>query len=433
MQLANTPGLFYAASYWLSCCVVILVSPLKQNKRTFILVQLLFMIILTYLMNLTDGIKEIFFPMMVVYILMMFSNIHYMTKYDIKTSIYYTVRAFIMGEFIASFGWQILYYLNFTKEVWGSFGVYLFAIIPIFGLILYLLEKRFINFNQSIQITYTELFLAIIIGLAIFTLSNLSYAIGSTIFSSSIDLAHEVFLVRTLFDFAGVAILFAYHFQLEQLQTRLEFEKIQQILQMQHSNYEILEQSIEIINQKYHDIKYQISLLKEEAKDEDSVAYLNQMEKEIKIYEAQNQTGNKILDTILTAKAVFCQKNDIELIVVADGSLLNFIQPFDISTLFGNMLDNAIESVQKIESSERRLIHLLVAKEKNFVRIRLENCYDGVMEYDGNLPKTTKKDKASHGYGLKSISNIVKKYDGSVTISAKNGWFELRILIPIIK
>jgi len=103
----------------------------------------------------------------------------------------------------------------------------------------------------------------------------------------------------------------------------------------------------------------------------------------------------------------------------------------DISTLFGNMLDNAIESVSRIEHKERRLIHLNVSKQKNFLLIRMENCYDTQPDFEHGIPSTTKKDKKLHGYGLKSIQSTVKKYDGSVTIQAENGWFEIRILIPL--
>ena len=47
-----------------------------------------------------------------------------------------------------------------------------------------------------------------------------------------------------------------------------------------------------------------------------------------------------------------------------------------------------------------------------------------------NIPRTTKEDKGNHGYGIKSILSIVKRYDGSMTISGEEGLFELRILIP---
>ena len=82
------------------------------------------------------------------------------------------------------------------------------------------------------------------------------------------------------------------------------------------------------------------------------------MEKEIKIYEAQNKTGNKVLDAVLTSKSLYCQNNGIGLTCVADGSALNFMEDMDISALFGNILDNAIEASMMLDQ-EKRFIKFL--------------------------------------------------------------------------
>ena len=200
---------------------------------------------------------------------------------------------------------------------------------------------------------------------------------------------------------------------------------------MQYSNYEMLEKSISTVNQKYHDLKYQIAYLKQDIGEEERRHYLDQLEQEIKVYEAQNKTGNKVLDTLLTSKKIYCQSNWIELTSVVEGAAIDFLNEMDISTLFGNILDNAIESVMKIERKERRLIHLAVAKQKGFLRIRAENCYEEEPVFENGLPITTKLNKKYHGFGLKSIQSTVKKYEGSFTINAENGWFVLRILIPL--
>ena len=77
------------------------------------------------------------------------------------------------------------------------------------------------------------------------------------------------------------------------------------------------------MNQKYHDLKHQINLLKAEAGSGKSVEYLEQMEKEIRSYEAQNKTGNKVLDAVLTSKSLYCQNRGIGFTCVADGTLLD--------------------------------------------------------------------------------------------------------------
>lgn len=200
---------------------------------------------------------------------------------------------------------------------------------------------------------------------------------------------------------------------------------------MQYANYQVSRTSIDLINQKYHDLKHQIEFLKMEISEKDKIAYLNKMEKEIQQYEAENKTGNRILDTILTTKSLKCQEKNIQMTCVADGKALDFVNPMDICSIFGNALDNAITSAEKVENPERRLIHVTVSQEKSFLRIKIENSFQGVLKMKNQLPITTKEDRRYHGFGLKSMKEIAEKYKGSMTVSAKDGWFELRILIPL--
>lgn len=65
--------------------------------------------------------------------------------------------------------------------------------------------------------------------------------------------------------------------------------------------------------------------------------------------------------------------------------------------------------------------------------LRFENYYEGTLEFEGGLPVTTKKDKAYHGFGIKSIRYTAAKYGGSVTVKAKDNWFEMKVLFPLPK
>lgn len=326
-------------------------------------------------------------------------------QFSLAEAGYYCARAFISGEFAASFGWQIYYYTVKTFRVNHAKG------------------------GKEMHINRRELFTVLLITAAVFAVSNLSYIDKDSPFSS--QFAAEMFIIRTLVDLSGMAVLYAYHIQVRELQMKFEVDTLQNILQMQYKNYQLSQESIEIVNQKYHDLKHQIALLKSEAGSRKLVEYLEKMEKEIKIYEAQNKTGNKVLDAVLTSKSLYCQNNGIGLTCVADGSALNFMEDMDISALFGNILDNAIESVQKLNEQEKRLIHLSVAKQKQFLRIRCENYCEEQLKFENGIPVTTKKDRRFHGFGMKSIKSTAAKYGGSVTTDLKKNWFELRILIPL--
>ena len=174
-----------------------------------------------------------------------------------------------------------------------------------------------------------------------------------------------------------------------------------------------------------------MAALRNISSEEQREAHLSEIERSIQIYDSTLETGSRVLDTVLTEKSLYCGAHQITMTCMADGRRLSFLDDVDVYTIFGNALDNAIESVEKVQDLEKRLIHLSVARQKAFVHIRLENTYAGELKFEGDLPVTTKSDSRNHGYGLKSIRQTAKKYGGSVTITTRGEWFELRILIPL--
>ena len=106
------------------------------------------------------------------------------------------------------------------------------------------------------------------------------------------------------------------------------------------------------------------------------------------------------------------------------------MEPRDIYSLVGNILDNAIEAVQQLPDEDMRVINLSVKQEFGMVRIRAENYYMGRRNFQNDLPLTTKEDKLWHGYGTKSILTIAEKYGGTAEFGAENGIFTVNVLLP---
>ena len=116
---------------------------------------------------------------------------------------------------------------------------------------------------------------------------------------------------------------------------------------------------------------------------------------------------------------------------VADGKGLEFLHPIDLYTIFGNAMDNAIECVKNLQKQEKRQIDVLIHRQHQFLIVQIMNPVEEELEFEDNLPVTTKHDKAYHGYGLRSIKNSVKKYNGVFQVKIKDGCFCLKILFPI--
>ena len=205
---------------------------------------------------------------------------------------------------------------------------------------------------------------------------------------------------------------------------------MQNTLQVQYQQYKQSRESIDLINMKYHDLKHQIGYLRNEQDASKRNDFLDRLENDIKSFELQNKTGNAVLDTILTGKSLYCYKHGITMTCVVDGKLLDFMETMDICSIFGNALDNAIESAMRIRDKEKRLIHVTVSQLNDFVMIRIENYYEDELKTDGKNYVTTKRDKRHHGWGIKSIKYTADRYDGAVYINTDNNWFDIKIAIP---
>ena len=435
VDLGHTPGFYYALAYWLSAMTFLAVNPRRLHGWALAGLSALWMAALAAFMILTDGVSGGLFALSMSAIFgMIFLFFHAAARVSWRKALYFTVRVFIVGEFAASLEWQLFYFGLNTLSLPLNMAVNLLFLALthalVFGVV-YALERRYRENNAALEFSGRELMTALLLGISVFFLSNLSYASPRTPFSSRSN--PDIFAIRTLADMGGVWLLFAYHMQLCEVYTRMEKEVLRQLLHMQEENYRISAESVELVNRKYHDLKHQIQFLRAHISADEKLEALDEMERDIRSYEAQNKTGNKTLDILLTAKSLQCQNAGISLTCVADGKELDFIRPTDLNVLFGNALDNAIEAVEALEEPDKRLIHLSVARQKDFVRIRVENCCRADIRLVGGLPATSKPAARFHGFGMKSIRSVAEKYGGSMTVKVQDGWFELRVLLPAPK
>lgn len=217
--------------------------------------------------------------------------------------------------------------------------------------------------------------------------------------------------------------------QVEQLRMQKELHTKEQIWRQNKAQYEMSRETIEIINRKCHDLKHQIQALKgiENIKRQKEV--VAGIEESVMIYETIKNTGNAILDTVLTEKGLLCRENHVRLNVMADGRLLDFMDDIDLYTLFGNALDNAVEANLRVAGE--RYVNLQIREKVGMVLIRMENPYAGEIRMaDGRL-LTEKADKEEHGFGSRSIRHTAEEYGGLVKIETENQIFVLRIMIPL--
>ena len=178
----------------------------------------------------------------------------------------------------------------------------------------------------------------------------------------------------------------------------------------------------------YHDMKNHLLVLQaQDGHSQEVGASIEKLKEELEDYEAYYHTGNDFLDIIIRDKLRKAREKQIDFQAAIRFEAGGFIEPLDISAIFGNALDNAIEASEKVSES-MRLITAKAARIHDMLVVAVENnvLLDG--PGDG---RTSKEDTFLHGFGLSNIRKAAEKYDGQCTVKAKDGKFVLKIMIPI--
>lgn len=218
-------------------------------------------------------------------------------------------------------------------------------------------------------------------------------------------------------------------YQQSQLSRRLDIS--QHLLHSQEQQYRVSEATIQSINLKCHDLKHQVVALRRSMTGPGVEQALGELESTVQVYDSAVKTGNEALDVTLTEKSLFCEKNQIQLTCMVDASGLTGISDSDLYSLFGNLLDNAIESVLELSEPELRTIGLTVKNTGGMTLIHTENYFDHPIRMENGLPLTTKADKQYHGFGMQSIRLLAERYGGTLSIQTDGNIFNVNILLPV--
>lgn len=430
--LPDIPRFYTALAEWLACLIFIIGMKKRYEGWRLAGISAAALIIQVLFLEVTKNAEGVLWLIcMAAAVGLMYGFLLLCCDTGLRLAAYLCVFAFVLAEFAASLEWQLdcffYFYLGWNGRLFrGALLIVIYGLVFLTGRICF---KNGNRTEEPVQVTGKELFSCVIIGLAVFLMSNIGFVSVTTPFSG--QYATEIFNVRTLVDLGGIAILYAYNVQRVDLRVRHELESVQTILHNQYVQYQQSQEAMDLIHYKYHDLKHHIIALRAQEDAGERASYLDKMEEEIRNFESQNKTGNEVLDTLLNSKMLQCMKKDISMTCVADGTLFSFMDTMDICSIFGNALDNAIEYEEKIDDKEKRLIHVTAYAQKNFLIVRFENYCEEQIEFNRTFPATTKGDKKFHGYGLKSLRYTVRKYNGAVDMSTQDNWFVLKILIPM--
>lgn len=194
---------------------------------------------------------------------------------------------------------------------------------------------------------------------------------------------------------------------------------------------EIMQSSTEDLQAFRHDMSNQLIILNhllEEGKNEEARRQLDQLSRFIKGKVIYSTSGNTIIDGLVNYKlqSVASENIKVETEIVVPEQLN--IDIADFVTLLGNLLDNALEALKKVDWEQRILTIKIVFSQERLIG-RITNTYCGEIHQKDDKILTSKKEKQKHGYGLSNVEKIIKKYNGYMEIDYANWEFRVDFII----
>lgn len=246
------------------------------------------------------------------------------------------------------------------------------------------------------------------------------------------NMEKEFSIVMCLLGVTGIFVGNIYSFTFFEKEETLEKQRLKQLfleqqIEGQRIYYQNLEASGEEVRKMRHDLKNTFAALS---------GYLNKgdietarqfvEEKTENLGKLTHSTGHPALDAVMNAKRTKAFENHIqfEAKIALPQELL--MDEMDLCIILGNALDNALETCEKMPRDQAHIfLNLHKSGEMLFIEIKNTFKEEPVSGSEGLV--TTKRDKKNHGFGLKTMEQLTKKYDGFIDYETKEGWFCLSI------
>lgn len=306
----------------------------------------------------------------------------------------------------------VLYLVLFTLPYIASAAIFYFTMV------------RSSVLNENMQ--YTDLRVLVI------SLVNLSICLVLSVITDNIESTPANTIIGRVYAILGCCLCLGLQTGMF-LMSKADRDKktLQEMMLFEIDQHRLSKETIDFINIKCHDLKHQISKLNTQTGEQRS-RQIRELSEAILIYDSIVKSGSDSLDIVLMEKKLLCEKYCIRFSYMTDGKWLSLMEDSDVYSLFGNMLDNAIESLCQEPDEEKRIMSLKVETHGQMLYIYMDNYYSTpVVMKEGQLQTTKSHEPGMHGFGVMSIQYIAKKYSGDALIHTEGDHFVIEIMIPL--
>lgn len=175
----------------------------------------------------------------------------------------------------------------------------------------------------------------------------------------------------------------------------------------------------------YHDLHNHIELIYQcliQGEIEEAMRYCEDLRTPVREISQTVWTGDKAIDYLINSKMAVAEQEQIKTKVNIEYPHNTNIRNVDLTTILGNLLDNALEAVETAPE-HLRFINFTIRRINFMLIIKVENGYGKTpIQVKGTLC-TSKAEGDFHGWGLKSVQTAANRYDGIMNVEYKDGIF----------
>lgn len=227
--------------------------------------------------------------------------------------------------------------------------------------------------------------------------------------------------VLLLFAMNGCSVYF-YRLVIKGYEAEKQYRLYRQREELVYEHYQKLEQNYQTSRKIVHDMKNHMQAmmkLYEEGQTEEAHSY------GLEVFHLLNQTGhmwyteNRMLNIILNEKLSEEEMKEVVLTLDIEEHSLDGIREIDLTTIFANLLDNAIEALG-VQEEHDKFLKIYVGRVRDFLMIELSN----------SKGRRRKKKENHQGLGLKNVKEAIDKYEGTCTIEENEKQYRVILMIP---
>ena len=214
-------------------------------------------------------------------------------------------------------------------------------------------------------------------------------------------------------------------------QTKLEYELMKEKEKYSKESMEIIKRSNEELREFKHDLKNYLLPLQEamETMPQSEMAKVwEKINQKIEDVQTLIQTGNSYVDSMINTKITLArsEKVDVKCTIL---SKMEGIDDLEFCSVFGILMDNAIEAERKV--TEKKEIIIFVEEKMGYLRLEIQNKIEKSVLNENSSLNTTKKDTSSHGIGHKSVKRTMQKVGGALKYYETGDLFCAEAVFPI--